>query len=180
MDTKFLKLLGGFMNNIVKLIIKRGIISFCIYSLTIIIGFSINSLPQLLPIIDGDGFAIAAHIVTNIYGFISGIMGYGDFFEYSGFNIISFIIGGVIWTLLGIVLSNYLQGKDKGKKYHKLSKILIWIGLVIGIVGSCISFIIAFNGDGFAILLIPFLATIFIPIICIGLIFRLIGISIND
>lgn len=155
--------------------IKRSGILFSIYTLTVIIGACINALPKFLSIRDTDGYGIFAHIITNVYGFCNGIMGYGDFFEYSGFNATPFVIGGSIWVIIGIIFSKYLQGENKGKKYRKISNFLLWFGSIMGLGGSLFSYIIALSGNGFALLLIPLLATISLPIIFVGLVLKKIG-----
>lgn len=124
-------------------------------------------------IVDTDGVDIIANILTSTQGFFTGILGYGDFFEYSGFHIIPFILGALVWALVAILLC-YISRNKAGKK-EKLDYLGI-IFMLLGLLLCVLSFIVTviyriLTHDGFAPLLFVFLAVIFIPIFMIGLLF---------
>lgn len=124
-------------------------------------------------IVDTDGIDIIANILTSTQGFFTGILGYGDFFEYSGFHIIPFILGALVWALVAIIL--WYITRNKASKKEKLDYLGI-LFMITGVLLCILSFIVTviytmFTHDGFAPLLFVFLAVIFIPIFMIGLLF---------
>jgi hypothetical protein len=96
-------------------------------------------------------------------------MGYGDIFKYSGFYVLPFLFGIVVWYLIinlyiKVVKTHIIKNIGKGL----VGKYLVVFGIIIGITISGIAVIWAINGEVFALILIPLTATIWVPILIIG------------
>lgn len=146
------------------------ITAFIIYSILSLVGAAINYVGGKT-LVDRDGVEIIANIVTSTQGLFTGILGYGDFFEYSGFHIIPFILGALVWALGAIFLCYITRNKaNKKDKLHYLGKTLMLLGSLLCVMSFIVTVIYTlFTHDGFAPLLFVFLAVIFIPIFTIGL-----------
>jgi len=147
------------------------ITAFIVYSILSLVGAVINYVGKKT-LIDQDGVEIIANIVTSTQGLFTGILGYGDFFEYSGFHIIPFILGALVWALAAIFLCYISRNKATNKdKLNYLGKILMLLGTLLCVMSSIVTVIYTlFTHDGFAPLLFVFLAVVFIPIFSIGLV----------
>ena len=126
---------------------------------------------------DIDGYEITANILTSAQGFFTEIFGYGGFFEYSGFHIIPFILGSIIWFIVGFSLNYIARNKQTSKnKYSFIGKILMHVGIGLAILSGLITFIICIaSKDGFCVLIFVFLAVIFVPLFIVGLIFWIVS-----
>lgn len=154
---------------------RWGIIAVVIYSGLSLIGAGVNFLGQLA--IDADGFDIVANILTSTQGFFTGVMGYGDFFEYSGFHIVPFIWGGICWFLFAMFLSSISKRKETlHEKFGYIGKVLMITGIIAFIISaaSTIAYMLI-SQDGFAVLLVIFLAVIYVPLFAGGVVFVVLG-----
>ncbi|MFZ2539540.1 MAG: hypothetical protein WAX04_11650 [Oscillospiraceae bacterium] len=150
--------------------------AFIIYSLLSLVGLVVDYLGRII-LADSDGTEIISNILTSTQGFFTGVLGYGDFFEYSGFYLIPFVLGGIVWILVAIFLCYVTRNKNNTKeKLRQSGKILISFGTILGIISTLIiGLYIQIAGDIWAILILFFLATIIIPPFIVGLV--LFGIS---
>lgn len=156
--------------DLVKSIRQWALNAFIIYSLLSLVGSVVDFLGRLL-FVDSDGTEMLSNILTSTQGFFTGVLGYGDFFEYSGFHLIPFILGGIVWILVAIFLGYVTRTKKTKEKLSQSGKILISFGTILGITSTIlIALYIHVTGDIWAILLLIFLATIIIPPFIVGLV----------
>ncbi|MEN6327443.1 MAG: hypothetical protein ABFD18_14725 [Syntrophomonas sp.] len=155
----------------VKESMKRWVITaFIIYSILSFVGATISYIGEKISV-NSDGIQIIANIITSTQGFFTGILGYGDFFEYSGFYIIPFILGALVWILVAIFLCYITRNKaSKEDKLEYIGIILMLLGCLLCIMSLIVTIIYQlFTHNEFAPLLFVFLAVIFIPLFISGL-----------
>jgi len=118
----------------------------------------------------GDMAEISANIISNVQGFITGIITNGDLIEYDSFNGTAFILGAILWVLL--TWGFWLLSRNKLSLEGQLAytgKLLMGLGLIVLIVSCIISF-----SDYLKDPLMPgyrliFLATLYLPMFILGL-----------
>jgi len=137
----------------------------------VLLNYVISSIP-----IDPDIFEITANILTSTQGFFSGLM-YGDFIEYSGFHLFPFLIGGLVWIIIGVFLRYILRKKDTtSEKLSYTSKYLIISSFIIfGLSFLLMLFRLLFLKDYLSFLIMIFLAVIYVPTFLMGLITKAIS-----
>lgn len=159
--------------------IKWAFIAFLVYSLLNILGSFINFGATKL-FADPDLIQILANILTSTQGFFAGIIGYGDYFEYSRFHLIPFLLGGLVWVLVALFL--YYQyglikkGDTINEKLSFLSKKLLKYGIIVLILSFFATLIrYIFLNNPLSYLLLIFMAVIYMPLILLGILFGVIS-----
>lgn len=166
----------------VKESMKRWVITaFIIYSILSFVGATISYMGEKISV-DSDGIQIIANILTSTQGLFTGILGYGDFFEYSGFYIIPFILGALVWVLVAIFLCYITRNKVyKADRLEYAGIILMLLGCLLCVMSLVITVIYQlFTHDEFAPLLLVFLAVIFIPLFISGLLLFILSKFLNE
>lgn len=155
---------------LIKSMLQWVISAFLIYSCLSFAGATINYVGQKT-LVDSDGAEAIANIVTSTQGLFTGLLGYGDFFEYSGFHIVPFILGAICWALTAIFLCYITRNKDcKKDKFIYSGTTLVLLGSLLLLMSFIATVIYTlFTHDEFAPLLFVFLAVIFIPVFMVGL-----------
>jgi len=155
---------------------KWGVVAIGIYIILSALGAGISFLGNQITF-DSDGYDITANILTSTQGLFTGILGYGDVFEYSGFYLIPFILGALVWFIVGSFLSYISRNKKTLKeKFSFIGKIFMILGIILAILSAIFTLIICLvSKDGFCILSFVFLAVIFVPLFVIGLIFWIVS-----
>lgn len=154
--------------------VRWGLIALFIYNLLLMAGIVIDFLGSTI-LIDADLTSIIANIFTTTHGFFAGLFGYGDIFKYSRVYFLPYVIGGLVWVILGLFLYHISFTRlTTYCKFTYLSKLLGLSGVLAFLISMCVTLLFyIFTQDPFSIILIIFLAVIYVPLLVVGLYFKL-------
>lgn len=157
-----------------------GATSFLLYAAILLVGVGVHLFGKKL-LIDTDMTDMIALILTSAHGFFAGIylliIGGGDFFEYSGIYFLPFVLGGLLWIAIGMLLNNLTKDKKTLKeKLYKSGFLLASIGLFLWVL--CMALVVLFSfisKNGFLLLIAFPLSALFVPPFVLGLVTVLIA-----
>jgi len=149
-----------------------------VYILVALVSESLRILHSIIPV-DTEILSVVYFALTSTQQFFYLAFCNVDLlFNYdTGFQIVPFILGAVVWVLVAIFLCYMTRNKISTKeRLHYSGKILMLMGSLLGVIGSIATVIYAnLTGDFFLVLLFMFLLVIFISMFIIGLVLILIA-----